>query len=95
MVAGPRWLYSPRRGPLEPHRKAATVKIRLQQIITSPSGLVMGVQIRGPKDSWVRFAVLEVPWAEVPRHFADDFYKWMDRDEVEVEYDAPLPLDWG
>jgi hypothetical protein len=70
------------------------VRLRLDKITSTPRGLVMGVQVRGPKDSWVRFAKLEVPWSEVPQHVVDDWWKWHDHDEIEVDLDVALPLDW-
>lgn len=71
------------------------MKVRLDQMTSTPSGLVMGVQIRGPKDSWIRFAVLEVPWESVPRYVIDDYWSWADRDEIVSKLeDVPLDLDW-
>ena len=85
---------SPRRGPII-HRKGETVKIRLQQITPSPNGLCMGVQIHGPRDSWVRFGLLEVPWSEVPQSVIDAWWAYQDRDERVPCEDTPLALDWS
>lgn len=71
------------------------MKIRLDQMTSTPSGLVMGVQIHGPKDSWIRFGVLEVPFGSVPKYVLDDYWRWLDRDERPVDLDTPLALDWG
>ena len=71
------------------------MKIRLDQITSTPKGMVMGVQIRGPKDSWLRFAILEVPFDSIPAYVIDDYWEWMSRKERPEDLDAPLPLDWG
>jgi hypothetical protein len=71
------------------------VRLKLELMTTTPQGLVMGVQIHGPKDSWLRFGVLEVPWESVPRYVVDDYYKWYDRDSRFEESDVPLPLDFA
>lgn len=71
------------------------MKLRLEKIATTPSGLVMGVQVRGPRDSWLRFAILTVPYSEIPLHVIDEYWEWLDRDEREVNLDVALPLDWG
>jgi predicted nucleotidyltransferase len=57
--------------------------------------MVMGVCIAGPKDSWIRFAVLEVPWDAIPKYVMDDYWAWLDRDEREIDLDTPLALDWS
>jgi hypothetical protein len=69
------------------------MKLRLDQMTSTPQGLVMGVQIRGPKDSWIRFAVLEVPWESVPRYVVDDWWRWKDAQTGEDWADLPLPFD--
>jgi hypothetical protein len=70
------------------------VKIRLDQIATTPSGLVMGVQVRGPGDSWLRFAILDVPYQQIPRHVVEDYWRWLDRDERVEDLDDALPLEF-
>lgn len=70
------------------------MRLRLEQMTSTPSGLVMGVQIRGPKDSWIRFAVLEVPWDSVPRYVMDDYYKWESRASVGEDQGEPTLMDW-
>lgn len=77
------------------HRKAVTVKIRLEKAAPSPSGLVLGVSVHGPRDSWIRFALLEVPYSELPATLVDDYWSWADRDSREWDDDDALPLDWG
>lgn len=71
------------------------MRLRLEKISSTPSGLVMGVQIQGPKEAWIRFAILNVPFGEIPPDVVDEYWKWMDRDERAVEADLSLPLDWG
>lgn len=71
------------------------MKLRLEKISSTPSGLVMGVQIRGPRDSWVRFAILSVPYADIPPSVVDEYWSWMDRDERDVAAELTLPLEWG
>jgi hypothetical protein len=71
------------------------MKLRFQQITSTPLGLRMGVQIHGPKDSWVRFGVLEVPWGEIPPTVVDEYWKYMDRDERAYDVDQALPLDYA
>lgn len=34
-------------------------------MVCRPSGLQIGVTIRGPEDSWVRFALLRLPWHQI------------------------------
>lgn len=70
------------------------MKVRLSQATTSPNGLVFGVQIHGPRDSWVRFGILEVPWESVPPEALVRYTAWLDRDERLPLEDEPLPLDW-
>jgi len=71
------------------------VKITVEQITPLPQGLVMGCQVRGPKDSWVKFVLVRVPYAEIPPSAIDAYWKWWDRDERELDEDQALPLDWG
>ena len=71
------------------------MRLRLEKIASTPSGLVMGVSVRGPKDSWIRFAILNVPYGEIPPSVVDEYWNWMDRYEREVDTDLALPLDWG
>lgn len=70
------------------------MKLRLQKATSTPTGLVMGVQIRGPRDSWVRFAVLEVPWEHVPGAFVQDYLHWSEVEDLDYGAEEPLPLDW-
>jgi len=70
------------------------MKIRLDQMTSTPKGMTMGVQIRGPKDSWLRFAVLEVPWESVPSYVLDDYWAWKDKAERTTDLDIPLMSDW-
>lgn len=55
----------------------------------------MGVQIHGPKDSWLRFAVLDVPYEMIPSYVIAEYHKWLDRERECDEWDDPLPLAWG
>lgn len=71
------------------------MRLLVDTITSSPSGLVLGVQVRGPKDSWLRFAVVEVPWPLIPPHVLDDYWAWADRDERLDLVDDALPMDWG
>jgi len=71
------------------------MRLRLEKISTSPSGLVLGVQVIGPKEAWIRFALLQVPWADVPLFAIEEYWAWADRLEREIDRDSPLPLDWG
>jgi len=70
------------------------MKVKLDKVPSTPSGLVMGVLIHGPKDSWVRFAILEVPWEMVTEQVILEYWKYKDRDEREIDYDIPLDLGW-
>lgn len=54
----------------------------------------MGVQIRGPKDSWLRFAVLEVPWESVPEWVVKDYEAWKRQDRTQHLLETALPLHW-
>ena len=71
------------------------MRVRLNAITSTPSGFRCGVQIHGPKDSWVRFGILEIPFESVTEECWHDWWKWNDRDERDVDLDAPLPMDWG
>jgi hypothetical protein len=73
------------------------MKVRVQEIHPTPSGLVMGVQIRGPKDSWVRFAQVEVPWASVGLPVIEAWQRWYDAEMAREQEDLDVPLDlvWG
>ena len=69
------------------------MKLRLEQIASTRSGLVCGVHIKGPKDSWVRFALLEIPWASISQEVIAEYYHWYDRDERDYEEDTPLAFE--
>lgn len=71
------------------------MRISLDGMTTSPQGIHCGVIIRGPKDSWVRFAVLDVPWESIPEDLVEAYWRWTDRDEIADAADEPLALDWG
>lgn len=71
------------------------MKIRLEKAAPSPNGLICGVSVHGPRDSWIRFAVLHIPYAEFPPGMVDAYWAWADRDEREFDVDVPLELDWG
>lgn len=94
-MAGLKWFDSPRRGPLRSHRTAETMRLRLEKITSTPSGLVCGVQIRGPKDTWLRFAILTIPFDQIPATVLDDYWRWTDREERDVQRDEALPLNWA
>lgn len=42
------------------------MKVRVDTINSSPSSLFLGVQIHGPRDSWLRFAEIEIPFSQIP-----------------------------
>ena len=69
------------------------MKLRLEQISSTRSGLVCGVHIKGPADSWVRFALLEIPWSAVPPETIAEFWRWYDRDERDYAEDTPLAFE--
>lgn len=71
------------------------MKIDLEQVQTSPTSLRLGVVIRGPKDSWMRFAILDVPFAQIPSWCIDDYWAWLDRRETADVVDDPLPIDFA
>lgn len=71
------------------------MKLRLEKITSTHSGLVMGVQIHGPKDSWIRFGLLEVPWSCVDENLLDAFYVWRQCEDRELVEDTPLAFDWA
>lgn len=96
MVAGPSQVRPPKGARLERWKAAVGVKVRVDKILSLPQGLVLGLSVHGPKDSWVRFAKLEVPWSEVPKNAIEDYWSWADRDERnDPQQDEALPLDWG
>lgn len=55
----------------------------------------MAVQIRGPKNSWIRFGILEVPYSEIPEDALAAYWIWHDRDSAAEDLEVPLPLDWS
>ena len=73
------------------------MKVRVDKITSTPNGLVMGLQIRGPADSWLRFALLEVPWSSLTPEDVARAYAYWDREREDVEDDEylTLPLDWS
>lgn len=71
------------------------MRLQVDKITSTPSGLVMGVKVHGPGNAWLKFAILTVPWEVVPPSVVDDYWGWADRDEREVDLDEPLNLDWG
>jgi len=38
------------------------MKIKIDTITTSPSGISLGCVIHGPEDAWIRFCIAEIPW---------------------------------
>lgn len=71
------------------------MKVRLDKVSPTPSGLVMGVLVHGPKDSWVRFALLEVPWASLDPSLIDAYWEWSQKEERDEQEDTPLAFDWA
>lgn len=71
------------------------MKITVDTITSTPSGLVLGCVIHGPGGAWIRFALADIPYgkissADLLRGLAYKAYDCGvdDRDDV-------LPLDWG
>ena len=73
------------------------MKMRVTEILPTPSGLVLGVQVRGPKDSWLKFAQLEVPWESVDRSVIEAWSAFYERQRArEIEdLDVPIEYDWA
>lgn len=71
------------------------MRLRLDKIAPTPSGLVCGVAVQGPKNSWLRFAILQVPFESIPPEFLMNYTAWLDRGEIDLDRDEALPLDWA
>lgn len=71
------------------------MKVRLDKMTPTPSGLVMGVLVHGPKDSWVRFALLEVPFDSIPEDFVNLYWEWSQKEERRDDEDTPLAFEWA
>jgi len=71
------------------------MKVRLDKISPTPSGLVCGVLVHGPKDSWVRFAILEVPFAAIDPAVIQQYWEWTQKEERDDHEDTPLAFDWA
>lgn len=71
------------------------MNLLVDTITSTPSGLVLGVQVRGPQDAWLRFALIDIPWSSIPDYVMDDYWKWIDRDERLDQVDTPIPMDWA
>jgi hypothetical protein len=64
------------------------MKVTVDTVTSTPKGLVLGVQLWGPADSWVRFAKVEIPWRLVGERDMAEFYAYLDRERVEDEEDG-------
>jgi hypothetical protein len=53
------------------------------------------VRVAGPKDSWIRFAVLEIPFDQIPRGLFEAFWAWEEQQRMETleDLDEPLPFE--
>lgn len=51
--------------------------------------------MQGPKNSWLRFAILQVPFESIPPEFLMNYTAWLDRGEIDLDRDEALPLDWA
>lgn len=71
------------------------MKVRLDKISPTPSGLVCGVCVLGPKHSWIRFALLQVPYESIPPEFLQNYTAWLDRGELDIDRDTPMEFDWA
>ena len=71
------------------------MKIRLEKIVPTPSGLVCGVLVHGPKDSWLRFALLEIPFDSLGDECLQAYWDWQSREPRDLAEDTPLAFDWG
>lgn len=72
------------------------MKLRLDKMASTPKGLVVGVQIHGPKDSWLRFGLLEIPWDSVEDSIVEQYLAWKDKDERLDQLDTPMLFeDWA
>lgn len=71
------------------------MRLRLEKIVPTSTALVCGVQIRGPEDSWIKFAILQIPYDTLEVSILDAIWRYQDREERADDLDAPLPLDWG
>jgi hypothetical protein len=55
---------SPRRGPLNT-TGSGDMRVDVDSITSSSSGLHLGCVVHGPAEAWVRFSQVKVPWALV------------------------------
>lgn len=68
------------------------MEVRVDKIVTSPSGIWLGLQILGPRRSWVRFAKVLVPADRIPWRELDAMRARADEIEPS-EVDEPLWVD--
>jgi hypothetical protein len=78
---------SPRRGPLET-TESGDMRVDVDSIASSSTGLHLGCVVHGPEDSWVRFSQVLVPWALVTYELVQAIQenmsnKW--REEAELD----------
>lgn len=70
------------------------MKITVEQITSDPPFLRIGVVIHGPKDSWMRFALLRLDFKALPSELPRQILERRALEVGEDFEDDALPLDW-
>lgn len=65
--------------------------ITVDTITSSPSSLRLGLVVRGPSNSWVRFAQVEIPFTTIPFETIRDLLLRDSTHDVEKELDDAFP----
>lgn len=60
------------------------MEVRIDRIVVTPSGIRLGLQIFGPKDSWLKFATVLLPADRIP---------WRDIDALRARADSTEPSE--
>jgi hypothetical protein len=70
------------------------MRVTVESITSDPPYLRLGVVVRGPKDSWVRFCAVRLDFKALPAELPRQLLERRDYEAGEDHGDDPLPLDW-
>jgi len=66
------------------------MEVRIDTIVPTPRSLLLGGQIRGDQDSWVRFVTIELPWDSISPEVKERIVHYSTRYPLERELADPL-----
>ena len=68
------------------------MEVKIDTIVPTPSSLLLGGQIHGPKDAWVRFVSIELLWSAMPYPVLQRIAEYASALEPLEDLDEPLWL---